>query len=54
VLLGLYTAEFASPDEAVAFSKALSAVNPGSSSYEIRPFYVFHPGEITKAEGGSS
>jgi hypothetical protein len=64
VLLGFYTAEFDGLDEAVAFAKDLSAVNPGSSSYEIRPFYVFHPGEIrvgeittadTKAgEGGSS
>ncbi|MGA1831995.1 MULTISPECIES: YciI family protein [Rhizobium] len=54
VLLGFYTAEFDSLDEAVAFSKDLSAVNPGSSSYEIRPFYVFHPNEIKAAEGGSS
>ncbi len=54
VLLGFYTADFDSLDEAVAFSKQLSAVNPGSSSYEIRPFYVFHPGEIKTAEGGSS
>ncbi|MOA65922.1 YCII-related domain protein [compost metagenome] len=54
VLLGFYTAEFDSLDEAVAFSKELSAVNPGSSSYEIRPFYVFHPNEIKTAEGGSS
>lgn len=54
VLLGFYTAEFDSLDEAVAFSKELSAVNPGSSSYEIRPFYVFHPGDIKKAEGGLS
>jgi hypothetical protein len=59
VLLGFYTAEFDALDEAVAFAKELSAVNPGSSSYEIRPFYVFHPGEIrageiTADEGGSS
>jgi hypothetical protein len=64
VLLGFYTAEFDALDEAVAFAKELSAVNPGSSSYEIRPFYVFHPGEvrageikageITAGEGGSS
>jgi hypothetical protein len=46
-LLGFYTAEFDSLEDAVAFSKELSAVNPGSSSYEIRPFYVFHPGEVT-------
>ncbi len=54
VLLGFYTAEFDSLDEAVAFSKELSAVNPGSSSYEIRPFYVFHHNEIKAAESGSS
>jgi hypothetical protein len=59
VLLGFYTAEFDGLDEAIAFAKDLSAVNPGSSSYEIRPFYVFHPGEAGKGEiktgeGGSS
>lgn len=46
VLLGFYTVDVETLEEAVAFSKELSAVNPGSSSYEIRPFYVFHPGEI--------
>ena len=50
VLLGFYTADFGTLDEAVAFAKELSAVNPGSSSYEIRPFYVFHPGQITASE----
>lgn len=50
VLLGFYTAEFGTLDEAVGFAKQLSAVNPGSSSYEIRPFYMFQPGEITAAE----
>ena len=50
VLLGFYTLEVETLEEAVAFSKALSAVNPGSSSYEIRPFYVFHPGEIKNSE----
>lgn len=50
VLLGFYTAEFDGLDDAVAFAKDLSAVNPGSSSYEIRPFYVFHPGEITAGD----
>jgi len=50
VLLGFYTAEFDTLDEAVAFSKELSAVNPGSSSYEIRPFYVFHPGDMKNSE----
>jgi hypothetical protein len=42
-LLGFYTIDVDTLDEAVAFAKELSAVNPGSSSYEIRPFYVFHP-----------
>ncbi|MBW6423126.1 YciI family protein [Rhizobium sp. XQZ8] len=50
VLLGFYTAEFDTLDEAVTFSKELSAVNPGSSSYEIRPFYVFHPGDMKNSE----
>ena len=44
-LLGFYVVDFDTLDEAVAFSKELSAVNPGSSSYEIRPFYVFRPGD---------
>lgn len=50
VLLGFYTVDFETLDEAVTFAKELSAVNPGSSSYEIRPFYVFHPGQITRSE----
>ncbi|MBX4908625.1 MULTISPECIES: YciI family protein [Rhizobium] len=44
-LLGFYVVDFETLEEAVAFSKQLSAVNPGSSSYEIRPFYVFRPGD---------
>jgi hypothetical protein len=46
-LLGFYVVDFDTLDEAVAFSKELSSVNPGSSSYEIRPFYVFRPGETS-------
>ena len=46
VLLGFYTAEFEKLEEAIAFAKELSAVNPGSTSYEIRPFLVFHPAEV--------
>jgi len=42
-LLGFYTVDVETLDEAIAFSKELSAVNSGSTSYEIRPFYVFHP-----------
>ncbi|PDT09586.1 YciI family protein [Rhizobium sp. M1] len=44
-LLGFYVVDFETLDEAVAFSKQLSSVNPGSTSYEIRPFYVFRPGD---------
>ncbi|KAA3509960.1 YciI family protein [Agrobacterium rosae] len=43
VLLGFYTVDVENLDEAVDFAKQLSAANPGSTSYEIRPFYVFHP-----------
>ncbi|WP_037076533.1 YciI family protein [Neorhizobium vignae] len=50
VLLGFYTLEVEALEEAVSFAKKLSAVNPGSSSYEIRPFYVFHPGEFKHSE----
>ena len=42
-LLGFYTIDVDTLDEAIAFSKELSAVNPGSTSYEIRPFYIFNP-----------
>lgn len=44
-LLGFYVVDFNSLDEAVSFSKELSAANPGAGAYEIRPFYVFRPGE---------
>jgi hypothetical protein len=44
-LLGFYVVDFDTLDEAVAFAKELSSVNPGSTSYEIRPFYVFRPGD---------
>lgn len=44
VLLGFYTVDVETLDEAVTFSRQLSEANPGSTSYEIRPFYVFHPG----------
>ena len=44
-LLGFYVIDFDTLEAAVAFSKELSSVNPGSTSYEIRPFYVFRPGD---------
>lgn len=49
-LLGFYTVDVETLDEAVAFASALSKVNPGSSSYEIRPFYVFNPGSLPRQE----
>jgi len=42
-LLGFYTIEAASLDEAVAFAKELSDANPSGGSYEIRPVGVFSP-----------
>jgi hypothetical protein len=46
-LLGFYVVDFDTLEDAIAFSKELSAVNPGSTSYEIRPFYVFKPGDAS-------
>ena len=56
VLLGFYTLDVETLEEAVAFSRELSKVNPGSTAYEIRPFYVFHPGHTVsvKSEAGGS
>jgi hypothetical protein len=44
-LLGFYVAEFETLDEALDFSKELAAANPGVGAYEIRPLYVFRPGD---------
>ncbi|PZN48798.1 MAG: hypothetical protein DIU65_15555 [Proteobacteria bacterium] len=48
--LGFYTIDCENLDEAVAFAKELSAVNPSGGSYEIRPVSVFSPvsGEPSK------
>ncbi len=46
-LLGFYTVDFETLDEAIGFTKQLSAVNPGSTSYEIRPFYTFRAGRYS-------
>ena len=41
--LGFYTLDCADLDEAVAFAKELSAVNPSGGSYEIRPVGIINP-----------
>jgi hypothetical protein len=41
--LGFYTLDCADLDEAVAFAKELSEVNPSGGSYEIRPVSLFSP-----------
>jgi hypothetical protein len=41
--LGFYTIDCADLDEAVAFAKELSAVNPSGGSYEIRPVGIINP-----------
>ena len=41
--LGFYTLDCADLDEAVAFARELSEVNPSGGSYEIRPVSLFSP-----------
>ena len=43
-LLGFYLVDCKSLDEALDFARELTAANPGSGSYEIRPVSVFFPG----------
>jgi hypothetical protein len=45
-LLGFYVVDFETLDEAINFSRELAVANPGAGSYEIRPLYVFRPGEV--------
>jgi len=42
-LLGFYTIDAGSLDEAVAFAKELADANPSGGSYEIRPVGVYNP-----------
>ncbi|MEW6629541.1 MAG: YciI family protein [Pseudomonadota bacterium] len=44
--LGFYTLECRDLDEAVAFARELSEVNPSGGSYEIRPVSVFNPTKV--------
>ncbi|TCL74661.1 YciI family protein [Rhizobium sp. BK251] len=46
-LLGFYVVDFETLDEAINFTKELSAANAGSAGYEIRPFYVFMSGNAS-------
>ena len=45
--LGFYTIDCADLDEAVAFARELSEVNPSGGSYEIRPVSVFNPRKVS-------
>ena len=45
-LLGFYTVECGSLDEAIDFAKELAAANPAPGSYEIRPVRLFRPGAL--------
>ncbi|HVZ03763.1 YciI family protein [Hyphomicrobium sp.] len=47
-LLGFYVVDFASLDEALAFTRELARVNPGGA-YEIRPVAFFQDGTAAKA-----
>jgi hypothetical protein len=44
--LGFYTLECRDLDEAVAFARELSEVNPSGGYYEIRPVSVFNPTKV--------
>ena len=41
--LGFYTVDCAALDEAIAFARELSEVNPSGGSYEIRPISLLNP-----------
>ena len=41
--LGFYVVDVASEDEAVAIVRELSAANPGTGAYEIRPIALYFP-----------
>ncbi|HMM63588.1 MAG TPA: YciI family protein [Mesorhizobium sp.] len=41
--LGFYTVDCADLDEAIAFARELSEVNPSGGSYEIRPISLLNP-----------
>jgi hypothetical protein len=45
--LGFYTLECTDLDEAVAFARELSDVNPSGGSYEIRPVSLFSPTTVS-------
>ncbi|OHV83177.1 YciI family protein [Mesorhizobium sp. ORS 3428] len=44
--LGFYTLDCQDLDEAVAFARELSEVNPSGGSYEIRPISLFNPTKV--------
>ena len=50
-LLGLFTVDCASLDEAMAFARELAAANPGSGCYEVRPMTYYRPGALPDHAG---
>ncbi len=47
-LLGFYMVDCPSLDDALDIARDLTAANPGSGSYEIRPVGIFHPWTLPK------
>jgi hypothetical protein len=45
-LLGFYTVECETQEEAVAIAKDLEKANPGVGAYEVRPVKFFLPGKL--------
>lgn len=45
-LLGFYTVECETQEEAIAIAKDLEKANPGVGAYEVRPVRLFVPGKL--------
>ncbi len=48
-LLGFYLVDCKDLDAALDVARDLTAANPGTGSYEIRPVQIFHPGGAAKS-----
>ncbi len=48
-LLGFYIVDCEGLEEAIDSAKELSAANPGTGCYEIRPVMLYNPSEPTKS-----
>jgi hypothetical protein len=49
-LLGFYTVDVGSMDEALEIARQLSDANPGLGCYEVRPIRLYVPGKTLEAD----